>query len=237
MKKIGLFMILIALLMAVMPIAVGSEEEVEYCDPANKPGGIDIGGWVPKDVECVDFSFEEACGELTITLRDDVIGINYAVAVEEGSATYDLGNATFGSQSFDEDYNGGSVDLFLYIVGGEKDYVTDRDIPNFWEQNAVPVTVDTDCESDGTTTTTTEQVTTTTTQPTTTTTEQETTTTTVPEETTTTEATTSTTEQKVTTTTVKAEELPFTGFDPLLLLGAIGLLALGITTVYISKEV
>ena len=75
--------------------------------------------------------------------------------MEEGSATYDWeNNAVFRSQTYAEDYNGGSVDLWLYIVGAESDLVTGRDIPNFWEMNAVMVTVETDCLAAETTTTT-----------------------------------------------------------------------------------
>ncbi|HEY5890309.1 MAG TPA: hypothetical protein VIW94_06390 [Acidimicrobiia bacterium] len=101
----------------------------------------------------VDFTFETSCGALDITLTNTT-EFPYAVAVEEGSATYDWeNNAVFGSQTYAEDYNGGSVDLWLYIVGAESDLVTGRDIPNLWEMNAVMVTVETDCLAAETTTT------------------------------------------------------------------------------------
>lgn len=125
---------------------------------------------------CVDFTYSSECGEISTSLTNET-ALSYAVAIEEGAATYDLGNAVFGSAQFAEDYNGGSVDVSLYVVGAEADFVTGRGIPNFWEQSAVQVTVTTDCVPPETTPTTVPEEPTTTTLPE----EEPTTTTTVPE--------------------------------------------------------
>ena len=116
---------------------------VDHCDPSQRPDGVSIGEWVPSDVKCVDITVSGECGVVTGVVDNDT-PLNYDVVWSEDAADY----TQFVSlpAAFAEDYNGGSVDVYYWIVGEEADYITGRDLPNFWEQNAAKVTVDTDCQ-------------------------------------------------------------------------------------------
>ncbi|HEX6946231.1 MAG TPA: hypothetical protein VF246_02655 [Acidimicrobiia bacterium] len=162
-----------------------STAPVDYCNAQNKPGGISLAAWLELggNPDCLDIAIEAACGMVTGGIsRNETIWDTWAVAFEEAPATYDLGNAQFGSMSFPEDHNGGSVVVAYYLVGPEADYGKISGEPNFWLQNAATIVVDTDCQEPSTTTTsmpsttTTSEPTTTTSQPTTTTSQPTTTT-------------------------------------------------------------
>jgi hypothetical protein len=126
-------------------IDVQVEDKSDFCDPTQKPGGQSIGQWVPKEVRCVEPSVNVVCGSVEGTVNN-LTPFNYGISWSEGSPDYNFNTSL--PVSFPEDYNGGSVEVFYWVVGEEADYVTGRDIPNFWEQNAASVTVNTDCEED-----------------------------------------------------------------------------------------
>ncbi|HET7673681.1 MAG TPA: hypothetical protein VFK11_04185 [Candidatus Saccharimonadales bacterium] len=118
----------------------------DYCDPANRPRGQSIGQWVPKDVNCVVPSVNAVCGALEGSVTN-LTPLNYGISWSEGSPDYNFNTSL--PASFPEDYNGGNVTVYYWVVGAEADYVTGRNIPNYWEQNAASVTIDTDCEENG----------------------------------------------------------------------------------------
>lgn len=121
---------------------------VDYCDPTQRPRGMSIKQWVPNDVRCVEPSVTQVCGEVTATITNQT-PYNYDVSWSEGAPDYNFNTSlTSTPATFPEDYNGGSVEVYYWVVGAEADYVTDRNIPNYWEQNAASVTVDTDCEGE-----------------------------------------------------------------------------------------
>lgn len=164
--------------------------QTDYCDPTNKPGGQDIGEWLGSAPEgaptdCIDIDVEAVCGAVTGEVTRNLTPYTWFISFEEGPVSYSLPEN--GGLTFDEDYNGGSVEVFFYLSGPEADYAAFADEPNFWQQNASSITVDTDCKPPVTTTTTVPP----TTAPTTTVPEPTTTVpaTTQPEETTTTEPT------------------------------------------------
>lgn len=122
-----------------------------YCDPSQKPGGVSIDNWVPKDVHCVTPSVVPACGELTGSIDSDITadwGDDYEIVWSEGAADYTKFVPLPGT--FDEDYNGGSVTVYYWIVGPEAGYVQGHGFPNYWDQNAASVVIDTDCAEDTT---------------------------------------------------------------------------------------
>lgn len=172
-RKIGLVAVLAALVVGLLPLlAFGGgnyEEKIDYCDPANKPGGVALATWLADNgnPDCIDLDVDDECGIATgeITRDKTPEAWNWAVAFEEGAATYNLGVAQFGSISFPEDHNGGSVTVSYYLVGPESDYGKISGEPNFWNQNAGSIEVDTDCIDEETTTTTIVEETTTTTAP------------------------------------------------------------------------
>ncbi len=137
-------------------IDVVVEQKVDYCDPAQRPNGQSIKEWHQANDfngNCVDFSHEVACGSLDAFLTTNETGLFYEVVGLVGSQPFPSGHPVADSTNvfpitFDEDEFGGSVDVYLWMEGAEKDFVTDRGIPNFWEQNAVSVTVNTDCEDE-----------------------------------------------------------------------------------------
>lgn len=136
-------------------VVVGGQQ-VDYCDPAQRPNGKSIKKWHEAnnfDGNCVDFGYAAACGSLDAFLTTNKTGLFYEVVGLVGSQPFPSGHPVANSTNvfpitFDEDEFGGSVDVYLWLEGAEKDFVTDRNIPNFWEQNAVAVTVDTDCEDE-----------------------------------------------------------------------------------------
>lgn len=137
-------------------VVVGGQQVVDYCDPAQRPNGKSIKKWHEDNDfngNCVDFGYEAACGSLDAFLTTNKTGLSYEVVGLVGSQPFPSGHPVADSTNvfpitFDEDEFGGSVDVYLWMEGAEKDFVTDRNIPNFWEQNAVSVTVNTDCEGE-----------------------------------------------------------------------------------------
>ena len=123
-------------------------DQVNYCDPSQKPGGTSIDNWVPKDVDCVVPDVELECGIFDGNITSEVLGPwgqNYGIAWSEGSADYSTPFSGLPA-SFPEDYSDGSIDIYWFIVGPEAGYVQGHGFPNFWDQNAEKVTVDTDCK-------------------------------------------------------------------------------------------
>lgn len=101
--------------------------------------------------DCVDFDVVKACGSVSVIDWRNDTNLGYAVAFEEGAATYDFAaNATFGGRAFPEDHNGGSVSVSYYVVGAEADFIKAprTALPNFWDQSAASVEVDTNCQDD-----------------------------------------------------------------------------------------
>lgn len=126
----------------------GNKATPNYCDPSQKPGGISVDNWVPKDVNCLSIAVTPACGELTGVLNSNILGSwgdDYSIVWNAGSADYTKFVPL--PANFSEDYNGGSVIVYYWIVGPEAGYVQGHaGLPNFWDQNAASVVIDTDCE-------------------------------------------------------------------------------------------
>lgn len=118
---------------------------VDYCNPANRPSGMSIAQWVPENIDCVDFSTATECGVVRASLMNLTTYSTYAVSWSEGSPNWNT-NTSLTEKTFPEDYNGGSVEVYMWLTGPEADYVTGRDIPNFWEKTYTKVLVDTDCK-------------------------------------------------------------------------------------------
>ncbi len=120
----------------------------EYCDPSQKPGGTSIDEWVPNDVNCLSFEVVPDCGVLLGVVRSDIEapwGDGYALAWSEGSPDYTNFDQVLPA-GWPEDYNGGSVEIFYWIIGPEAGYVQGHDLPNYWDENAASIVIDTDCE-------------------------------------------------------------------------------------------
>jgi len=141
-------------LFGLAPVAQAEQvppETVDYCNTANKPSGS-VAAWLDSlgvDKDCVEVAVTTTCGQITASLTNKT-NLSYGVIlVPGGPPTYDLGveSSHGGSISFAEDEGGGSVEVWYYIVGAEKDYLTGSGRPNFWDQNAASVTVTTDCEA------------------------------------------------------------------------------------------
>ena len=127
------------------PVQVDSNclsDEDFYCNPTPAQGSV--ANWVPEGVNCVEFTVDTTCGEVTPRITNLTQYDTWAVAYSEGAPDWNYTNLL--PKSFDEDYNGGSVDVHYWLVGPEEDYILDRGINNFWEERAGMVTVDTDCE-------------------------------------------------------------------------------------------
>ncbi|HEX5798306.1 MAG TPA: hypothetical protein VFX79_03030 [Candidatus Saccharimonadales bacterium] len=124
-------------------IDVVVEDKSDFCDPSTFNGSV--GNVVPKDVRCVEPNINVVCGALEGAVSN-LTPLSYGISWSEGSPDYNFNTSL--PASFPEDYNGGSVEVFYWVVGAEADYVTGRNIPNFWEQNAASVTVDTDCDDE-----------------------------------------------------------------------------------------
>jgi hypothetical protein len=126
-------------------IDVVVEDKSDFCDPSTFNGSV--GNVVPKEVRCVEPNINVVCGALEGGVTN-LTPLSYGISWSEGSPDYNFNTSL--PATFPEDYNGGSVEVFYWVVGAEADYVTGRNIPNFWEQNAASVTIDTDCDKEGT---------------------------------------------------------------------------------------
>ena len=127
------------------------EPPVDFCDPTEKPGGMSIAQWHDANdfdgSSCFDYEVTQQCGSLDVQFTANETGLSYEFRYAIGDET----PANWEGDGvlpvyFDEDENGGSVDVTYYVVGAEKDYFVGSDVPNFWDGNGETVTVDTDCK-------------------------------------------------------------------------------------------
>jgi len=129
------------------------EISVDLCDPSQKPGGTSIAEWHTENQfdgsSCFTFEVAQQCGSLDVQFTTNNTGLGFEFNYALGSAVpVDFADGSSLPVSYDEDENGGSVDVTYYVVGQEKDYFTGTDVPNFWDGAGVTVSVDTDCEDD-----------------------------------------------------------------------------------------
>lgn len=131
------------------------EESIDFCDPTQKPGGKSIAQWHDDNnfdgADCFDYEVVQECGALDVDFTSNATPYNYSFYYALGANTPDIanyeGDGSFPA-TFNEDQNGGSVEVTYYVVGEEKDYFVGSDVPNIWDGNGVTVTVDTDCAED-----------------------------------------------------------------------------------------
>lgn len=125
--------------------------QIDYCDPTQRPRGMSIAQWLASaqfdPAECFDYELTERCGYLVITVTEyptaEGWGPYEAVYTTNGTVVYPANEFP---ASFDEDENGGAVNVTWYLVGPEKDYLVGTSLPNFWDETSEDVRVDTDCE-------------------------------------------------------------------------------------------
>lgn len=127
--------------------------EIDYCDPTQKPGGMSIAQWLEaNDVDgsdCFEYEVIQECGSLDVAFTKNETPYNYSFRYALGDETPTLENWEGTGPlpvNFDEDENGGSVELTYYVVGPEGDYFEGFGMPNIWDGNGVTVVIDTDCE-------------------------------------------------------------------------------------------
>lgn len=131
---------------------VNEEDDTpNFCDRADKPGGVSIGQWLDNDnggsaAECFEADIIESCGTIDGSVTGPT-GIAWGMQWTEGAAVAAFYPAEDFPKSFDEDYNGGSVDVSYWLVGGESDYGKRSGLPNLWGTSAT-LTVNTDCEEE-----------------------------------------------------------------------------------------
>jgi hypothetical protein len=141
---------------------------VDYCDYSQLVGAGDVYNWLlnaPEgaDTDCIDVGEPvQSCGTLNIPFSERVEPFTYVLLWAIGTeipADDSLWNSTW-PITFAEDYNGGSVDVIVFIAGPEDDYYhfagedpypypypnIDRgDIPARSLGGGVTFTIDTDC--------------------------------------------------------------------------------------------
>lgn len=120
---------------------------VDFCDPAQKPGGMSIYEWLTSQnevPECVKYAVTNVCGEFGVNLTLNDTPYSYGFSYSENVESWNY-NTDASSVTFPEDYNGGSVDIYYWGVGPEKDYFTALGLP-WYNVSSEKVTVDTDCE-------------------------------------------------------------------------------------------
>jgi hypothetical protein len=123
---------------------------VDYCNPAQKPGGMSIFQWLTAQnpvPQCVDYDVDvSVCGQLKITLTKNDTPYNYGFSYSEDTVEWNF-DTDASTVTFTEDYNGGSVDVYYWGVGAEKDYFTALGFP-WYEVEAEMISVNTNCEAD-----------------------------------------------------------------------------------------
>lgn len=124
-------------------------DEEFYCNPANKPNGLSIAEWVPKDLNCVTYSVIATCGQVEAVVdKADALPYTYSVAWSQDKDN--IGTSNLLPKTFPEDYNGGSVDIYYWLVGPEGDYAKDRGMYTYWDNSYGSLTIDTNCQDDET---------------------------------------------------------------------------------------
>ncbi len=131
----------------------GGNDVVDFCDPAQRPAGMSIDEWLTQAEVASEGAFDRSdcfeiepvleCGSFDAAVTGPYEGYEMVYldgADQTTSLTWKELPAVFG-----EDAGGGSVDITVYLVGPEKDYLTDSGLPNYWDDNGRTVTIDTDC--------------------------------------------------------------------------------------------
>jgi hypothetical protein len=130
-------------------------DDVDLCDPSQRPAGLSIAQWHEANnfdgSSCFDTVPTDQCGLFDSPLADYQLPSGFEFRYVLGTETPDIANFQGDGAlpvSFDEDENGGSVDITYYLIGPESDFVEGSGFPNIWDGNGKTVTVDTDCEGD-----------------------------------------------------------------------------------------
>jgi len=126
-------------------------DQVDYCDPSQRPAGMSIGEWLASaqfdGADCFEYEIDQRCGYLDITVtkypEKDGWAPYSVIYTTDDTVVYPANSFP---ANFAEDEDGGSVDVTWYIVGPEGDYLKGFGLPNFWDNIGETITVDTDCE-------------------------------------------------------------------------------------------
>ena len=126
----------------------------DNCDTSKVSGGV--ASWLEENgingADCFDYAVEQRCGYLNVSITKQPMPLYAKVPFR---AVYTLNGQVASPYSnfprtFDEDFNGGSVDVTWFTVGPEKDWLIDTTFPNFWSNVGRTITVDTDCKEEST---------------------------------------------------------------------------------------
>lgn len=128
------------------------EQPIDFCDPTDRPSGMSIAHWLrvnEVDVsDCFELEVMNACGVLDVSFNDKTelgFEVRYAIGNSTPALSDWEGDGVLPAY-FDEDENGGSVNVTYYVVGPESDYFVGSGFPNIWDDNGgARVAVDTDC--------------------------------------------------------------------------------------------
>lgn len=131
------------------------QNQVDYCDPSQKPGGMSIAEWLAAGqadgADCFNYEVSQSCGMLDVQFTENQTPYDYSFRYVIGTTTPELVDWEGDGELpvlFNEDEHGGSVDVTYYVVGPESEYFEGFGVPNIWDGNGTTVTVDTDCEAD-----------------------------------------------------------------------------------------
>lgn len=131
-------------------VEVPCEVPTNVCDPKEKPGGMSIAKWLESEgyeaSDCFGVSVVPQCGSVDVSVSSAVLGIPFRAQWAEGAGATPVYPGKEFPATFPEDYNGGSVDITYWLIGGESDYLKGYALPNLWDGTGVTVTVDTDCQ-------------------------------------------------------------------------------------------
>ncbi len=128
---------------------------VDFCDPAQRPAGMSIDEWLTQAEDASEGTFDRSdCFEIEPVLQCGSFDAMVTGPYEGYEMVYlDGADQTTSLEwkelpaVFGEDAGGGSVDITVYLVGPEKDYLVGTGLPNYWEDTGRNVTIDTDCDT------------------------------------------------------------------------------------------
>lgn len=125
--------------------------DTDFCDPSQRPAGMSIAEWLAENdfdsADCFDINVVEECGVADVSLATMPKDLFYQAVWMEGDVDPIFPANEFPAE-FEEDYNDGSVVISWWLEGPEADYLEDTRLPNFWDNRAGKLTVNTDCESE-----------------------------------------------------------------------------------------
>lgn len=125
---------------------------VDTCDPSTYNGSVEAQVQATGD-QCVTLGHTATCGSFSASIGTNDTPYSFGVSYSVGTLDYNF-DTNASVVNFEEDENGGSVDVWYWATGPESGFFTPLGLPWYNISATGPIAVGTDCEPNEETTTT-----------------------------------------------------------------------------------